>query len=133
MPLIFRLVFRRAIRNTIYLKPTRRFESEADFLGAEYLYKAGYDPQALTSFLEKIGAMEKQNCGSRANTSGSHPQIADRIESTQQEINTLLPPASEYKLDTSEFQEIKKRLSEMEERQKVDKNDGGEGRTVINK
>ena len=112
MPLIFRLVFHHAIRNTIYLKPTRSFESEADSLGIEYLYQAGYDPQALSSFLEKVRATEKQNRGRRANAFESYPQIADRIERTRQEINTLLP-ASEYKLDTSEFQEIKKRLAEL--------------------
>jgi beta-barrel assembly-enhancing protease len=121
MPLIFRLVFRRAIRNTISLKPTRSFEFEADFLGIEYLYKAGYDPQALLSFFEKVRARENQNRSRRANALDVHPQIADRIERTQQEINTLLPPASEYKLDTSEFQEIKKRLAELDNGHKLNK------------
>ena len=114
MPLIFRLVFRRAIQNTIYLKPTRSIESEADSLGVEYLYKAGYDPQALSSFLEKVRAIEKQNRRRRANALESHPQIADRIERTRREVNTLLPPASEYKVDTSEFQEIKQRLAALD-------------------
>ena len=119
MPRIFRVVFRRAILNTIYLKPTRSFESEADFLGVEYLYKAGYDPRALSSFFEKVRAREKQNRSSRANAFDGHPQIADRIERTQQEINTLLPAASEYKLDTSEFQDIKKRLAELDNGHKL--------------
>lgn len=114
MPLIFRFVFRRAIRNTIYMKPTRRFESEADFLGVQYLYKAGYDPHALSSFFEKVRSTEKQNRVSGANALDVYPEIADRIKRTQLEINTLLPHESEYKLDTSEFQEVKKRLAALE-------------------
>ena len=109
-PLIFRIVFGRAIRNTVSLKPTRSFESEADFFGLEYLYKAGYDPQALSSFLERIKAEENPKPSRNANALDVHPQIVERIERAEQEIK-LFPPAPEYKLDTSEFQDIKKRLA----------------------
>jgi predicted Zn-dependent protease len=115
MPLIFRLVFRRAIQNTVYLKPDRSYEFEADFLGIEYLYKAGYDPRAITSILEKLTAIEKQK-GSPGSLE-SHSLMTDRIKRTRQKINTLSPPAAEYKLDTSQFQEMKKRLSELRNRQ----------------
>ena len=109
-----------------FLKFARSFESEADFLGVEYLYRAGYDPQALTSFFEKIKAMEKHKPGTLAKTFETHPQTPDRIAKTQQEINTLLPPEPMYKLDTSEFQDIKERLAMLENRHKIDKgNDGG--------
>ncbi|MGA8490625.1 MAG: M48 family metallopeptidase [Terriglobales bacterium] len=110
-----------------FLRFARGFEAEADFLGVEYLYKAGYDPQALTSFFEKIEAMEKHKPGTLAKTFETHPQTPDRIEKTQQEINTLLPPEPEYKLDTSEFEDIKERLAQLENRHKVD---GGGGPTL---
>ncbi len=109
-----------------FLKFARSFESEADFLGVEYLYRAGYDPQALTSFFEKIKAMEKHKPGTLAKTFETHPQTPDRIAKTQQEINTLLPPEPMYKLDTSEFQDIKERLARLENRHKIDNgHDGG--------
>ena len=108
-----------------FLKFARSFESEADFLGVEYLYRAGYDPQALTSFFEKIKAMEKHKPGTLAKTFETHPQTPDRIAKTQQEINTLLPPEPMYKLDTSEFQDIKTRLAQLENRHKI--NSGGDG------
>ena len=109
-----------------FLRFARGFESEADFLGVEYLYRAGYDPQALTSFFEKIQAMEKHKPGTLAKTFETHPQTPDRIAKTQDEINTLLPPEPEYKLDSSEFQDIKERLAQLENRHKIDNgHDGG--------
>lgn len=102
-----------------FLKFTRSFESEADFLGVQYMYKAGYDPQALTAFFEKVKALEKHKPGSLAKAFDTHPQTPDRIEKTQHEINTLLPPLPEYKVDTSEFEDVKVRLSDLENRHKV--------------
>ncbi len=86
-----------------FLKFARSFESEADFLGVEYLYRAGYDPQALTSFFEKIKAMEKPKPGTLAKTFETHPQTPDRIAKTRREINTLLPPEPMYKLELRSF------------------------------
>jgi predicted Zn-dependent protease len=113
-----------------FLRFTRSFESEADFLGVEYLYRAGYDPQALTSFFEKIKAMEKHKPGTLAKTFDTHPQTPDRIAKTQDEINTLLPPEAEYKVDTSEFQDVKERLAQLENRHKIDNRHGGDGPTL---
>ena len=106
-----------------FLKFTRSFESEADFLGVQYMYKAGYDPQALTAFFEKVKVLEKHKPGSLAKAFDTHPQTPDRIEKTQHEINTLLPALAEYKVDTSEFEDVKTRLSELENRHKLN---GGE-------
>src|ERR1700674_3937265 len=113
-----------------FLRFTRSFESEADFLGVEYLYKAGYDPQALTTFFEKVKALEKHKPGTLAKTFDTHPQTPDRIAKTQAEINTLLPPEQEYKVDTSEFQDVKERLAQLENRHKIDKTHGGDGPTL---
>ena len=113
MPRIFRFALRHIAMNTIYPRPTSSFESEADLLGLEYLYKAGYDPQALSSLLRRVKAGEKQTPARRAVAFDSHYQITDRIERSQQEIDTLLPPAPEYTVDTAEFQQIKQRLSEI--------------------
>jgi len=113
-----------------FLKFTRNFESEADFLGVEYLYKAGYDPQALTAFFEKVKALEKQKPGTLAKAFDTQPQTPDRIARTQQEINTLLPAEPEYKVDTSEFQDVKARMAELENRHKVNNGDSG-GRPAL--
>ena len=74
------------------------------------MYKAGYDPQALTSFFERVKGMERIKDSKVARAFATHPQTRDRIEKTQQEINTLLPPETQYKVDSSDFQEIKAKL-----------------------
>jgi beta-barrel assembly-enhancing protease len=99
-----------------FLKFSRVFESEADYLGVEYMYKTGYDPQAFISFFEKVEALEKHKPGTVAKAFATHPQTADRVEKTQEEIKTLLPPKMQYKLDTSEFEDVKARLAQLENR-----------------
>jgi predicted Zn-dependent protease len=107
-----------------YLKFSRGFESEADFLGVQYMYKAGYDPQAFTSFFEKVKELERHKQSRVAKAFETHPQTPDRIEKTQKEISTLLPPEVEYKVDTSEFQDIKARLDQLENRQRNNRENG---------
>jgi predicted Zn-dependent protease len=106
----------------MFMKFSRQFESEADFLAVQYIYKAGYDPHALTAFFERITSMENPKQRFMQKAFRSHPQTLDRIKKAQQEINSLLPPRPEYKIDTSEFEEIKIRLSQAQDRLGVDKN-----------
>ena len=102
-----------------YLKFSRGFETEADYLGLEYMYKAGYDPQAFTAFFEKVKTLEKQRPGFVAKAFETHPQTPDRIRKSQAEINNLLPDRDQYKVDTSEFEDVKARLYEIENKRNV--------------
>jgi len=102
-----------------FLRFSRGFEAEADYLGVEYMYKAGYDPSAYVTFFEKIQAMEKKKPGTLAKAFDTHPQTPDRIEKTQQEIRTILPARPQYVVTTSEFDEVKARLAAIENRHKV--------------
>jgi beta-barrel assembly-enhancing protease len=108
-----------------FMKFSRGYEAEADFLGMEYMYKAGYDPQAFVAFFEKIEAEEKRKPGIIAKAFATHPMTPDRITAAQNEMETILPGRSEYLVDTSEFEEVKARLAAIENRHKVqnDKND----------
>jgi predicted Zn-dependent protease len=101
------------------LKFSRGFEAEADYLGVEYMYRAGYDPSAFVSFFEKIQAMEKKKPGTLAKTFDTHPQTPDRIEKTQEEIRKILPAKQQYVVTTSEFDDVKSRLASIENRHKV--------------
>jgi beta-barrel assembly-enhancing protease len=103
-----------------FLKFSRGFEAEADYLGVQYMYKSGYDPQAFTAFFEKIQAEEKKKPGTFSKTFETHPPTPDRIEKSQEEIEKLLPAQPTYKVDTSEFQDVKARLAKIENRRKLD-------------
>jgi len=102
-----------------FMKFSRNFESEADYLGLEYMYKAGYDPQAFVSFFEKIEAREKKKPGTLSKAFASHPPTPERIAKSESEIKDLLPGRSEYVVDTSEFDSVKARLAAFEDRKKV--------------
>ena len=102
-----------------FLKFSRGFEAEADYLGVEYMYRAGYDPSAFVSFFEKIQAMEKKKPGTLSKAFDTHPQTPDRIEKTQEEIRKILPSKAQYVVTTSEFDEVKARLASIENRHKV--------------
>jgi hypothetical protein len=102
-----------------FMKFQRNFEAEADYLGLQYMYKTGYDPQAFISFFEKIQAKEKKKPGAIAKAFASHPQTPDRIEATQKEIATILPAKAQYIVSTSEFDDVKGRLAMIENRHKV--------------
>ncbi len=89
-----------------FLSFSRGFESEADYLGLQYMYKTGYDPQAFVSFFEKLQAKEKRKPGTLARAFATHPQTPDRIEKSQEEIGTILPAKPQYVVSTSEFDDV---------------------------
>jgi len=101
------------------LKFSRGFEAEADYLGIEYMYRAGYDPSAFVSFFEKVQAMEKKKPGTLAKAFDTHPQSADRIQKSQDEIRKILPAKQQYVVTTSEFDEVKSRLAAIENKHKL--------------
>src|SRR5215472_3976053 len=93
-----------------FLKFSRDAEREADFLGIQYMYKAGYDPNAYVTFFERIQADEKRRPGTIPKAFSTHPPTPERIENTQKEIARILPARQEYIVTTSEFDTVKARL-----------------------
>ena len=102
-----------------FLQFSRGFEAEADYLGVQYMYKSGYDPQAYVAFFEKIQAKEKKKPGSLSKAFATHPQTPDRIEHSQDEIAKILPSRDQYIVSTSEFDTVKARLASLENRRKI--------------
>jgi predicted Zn-dependent protease len=108
-----------------FLKFSREFEAQADYLGVQYMYRAGYDPQAFVTFFEKIQNLEKRKPGAVARAFASHPQTPDRIQASQEEIARILPPRDEYVVTTSEFDDVKARLARIENKRRLtDKSTG---------
>jgi len=100
-------------------KFSREFEAQADYLGVQYMYRAGYDPQAFISFFEKIQALEKRKPGMVEKAFADHPQTPDRILHSQEEIAQILPARDQYTVTTSEFDDIKARLARIENKRRL--------------
>ncbi len=105
-----------------FLKFSRDSEREADYLGLQYMYKTGYDPNAYVAFFEKVQAEERRRPGSIPKAFSSHPPTPERIANAQKEIATILPSREEYIVSTSEFDVVKARLRLIQSRSKAQEN-----------
>jgi len=108
-----------------FLKFSRDSEKEADYLGLQYMYKAGYDPNSYVTFFERIEADEKRRPGTIPKVFSTHPPTPDRIENAQKEIAKILPNRAEYIVSTSEFDSVKARLRNIMFTKKVNDNQPG--------
>jgi len=113
------LVFGGLAAPMLSMKFGRDAEREADLLGLEYEYAAGYDPQEFVQFFEKLHAKEKQKQNLAEKAFATHPATEDRIRRGQKEISSLLPDKAEYVVDTSEFQEVKARVANLTRKRPV--------------
>jgi hypothetical protein len=108
-----------------YLKFSRDAEREADYLGLQYMYKAGYDPNSYVTFFERLQADEKRRPGTIPKVFSTHPPTPERIENSQKEIARILPAKQEYIVTTSEFDSVKSRLRNIMFARKVSDNAPG--------
>jgi predicted Zn-dependent protease len=96
-----------------FLKFSRNAESEADRLGAQYMWATGYDPNALISFFEKLQSRQgngRRQGGGIAKVFSTHPLTADRITKVRKLIDQF-PDRGEYQLSSSDFAGIRSRLA----------------------
>ena len=95
-----------------FSKFSRGAEVEADNLGVQYLYAAGYDPIGMSTMFEKLASQNKKKPGTFAKLFSSHPQNTDRRETSLQLVSRF-PDKEEYVISTSEFQRVKAYLMKM--------------------
>ena len=94
-----------------FLKFSREDEAQADFLGLQYMWKAGYDPNAYLAMFAKIIQTQRRDPGSVPSIFMDHPPTKDRIIKAEEEIKDILPKRKEYLVSTSEFQSVQDRLN----------------------
>jgi beta-barrel assembly-enhancing protease len=107
-----------------YLRFSRGAEEEADRLGLQYMWAAGYDPTAMLTFFEKLKSKEKKDPGTLAKVFSTHPATGKRIDKAR----TLLvrfPSRDEYTVSTSEFAQVKEKLLVITNQQKIGDDKGG--------
>ena len=114
-----------------FLKFNRNFESEADMLGLEYIYKAGYDPTAFVDFFEKVQSLGKAKPGTMSKLFSSHPPTDDRIKRSQETIQKYLKAKPEYVVNTSEFNDVKARVMAMHGRRNLSTDPKDAGRPTL--
>ena len=103
-----------------FLSFTRKDEAEADYLGLQYMYAAGYDPTGQITILEKLGALNRQKPSGMARLVSTHPMDTERIQNAQKEIQKILPARPEYVVTTSEYYDMRQRMFVIEARRKPD-------------
>ena len=107
-----------------FLSFGRKDEAEADWLGVQYMYAAGYDPNGAVSIFEKLESLERSQPGAIARVFSTHPMDADRIARTEAEIQRILPSRPEYVVTTSEYGTMRERLLASGNGRKTDPQDG---------
>ena len=109
-----------------FLKFNRGAEAEADYLGIQYMYKAGYDPNSYVAFFGKVMDEERRMPGSMPQVFMDHPPTGDRIIKCEEEIKQILPKKEQYLVSTSEFDDVKARLQQViSNRKKLKPGDNG--------
>lgn len=93
---------------------SRGAEAEADRLGLQYMYKAGYDPGASVTFFEKLQARESAK-KRMSSLFSSHPPTEDRVIKNKFTIENELPAREQYLVTTSEFEHVKGRLAQLQD------------------
>jgi predicted Zn-dependent protease len=113
-----------------FLQFSREYEAEADYLGTQYAYRAGYDPQGMVSIFEKLDALEKHKPGALSRAFSDHPATPDRIANVETEIATILPAKVDYLVTTSEFDQVKARLARIQNKRGTQDKKGGNKPTL---
>jgi len=106
-----------------FLSFGRKDEAEADYLGVQYMYAAGYDPNGAISIFEKLEALDRQSPGLISRLFATHPMDADRIARAQQEIQAILPSRPEYVVTTSDYAAMRERMLNLIEQHKREAKD----------
>jgi predicted Zn-dependent protease len=93
----------------LFSRVSREMQEEADWLGLQYMYKAGYDPNAIVNFFQRITAQgpAKQPTSMLFAT---HPTNEQRAAKTAERNGKFLPAREQNLLTTKEFQDVKARL-----------------------
>jgi len=90
---------------------SREMEIQADYLGAQTMYRAGYNPQGMVTFFRKLEAAGKQEPGKIGQFFSSHPGTSERIQGLQGEIAKL--PAKNWQPESADFQRVKSKVQRL--------------------
>jgi predicted Zn-dependent protease len=103
-----------------FLSFSRHDESEADYLGVQYMWAAGYDPNGAISIFEKLESLQHKQPNAVTKLLSTHPMDAVRMAKTQDEIDKILPARPEYIVTTSDYKSMRDRMMALENQRKIE-------------
>jgi predicted Zn-dependent protease len=92
-----------------FMKFSRDDERQADRLGVQNLYEAGYNPEGMVTFFAKLAELQKSQPSKLETFFSTHPNPAERARNVSREIGSL-PRLGDLITNTNEFQGVKQRL-----------------------
>src|SRR5215472_9219649 len=95
----------------VLLKYSRSAETQADVMGTQVLYDAGYDPWAMAQFFEKLEQETKGN--NPPEFFSDHPSPDHRVERVNDEIQKLGGVPANARRDTPEFEAVKREVMQL--------------------
>jgi hypothetical protein len=92
----------------LLLRYSRTDETQADVMGTQALFDAGYDPRAMSQFFEKLEAETKGK--NPPQFLSDHPNPEHRVERVNEEIDKLGGNPANGKRDSADFEAIKREV-----------------------
>src|SRR6202043_2325985 len=92
----------------VLLHYSRSDETQADVLGTQALYDAGYDPRAMAQFFEKLESETKGK--NPPQFLSDHPNPGNRVARVDDEVDKLGGVPQNAKRDSAEFEAIKREV-----------------------
>ena len=96
---------------SVFMKYSRDAETEADMVGAQIMYDAGYDPEACVTFFLKLKQQQGKS-SSGPSFLASHPDPGDRAQNVKK-ILSRFPPKQYQTTDSPEFVAAKESLKNL--------------------
>ncbi len=92
----------------VLLRYSRTAESQADVMGTQVLYDAGYDPRAMAQFFEKLEGESKGK--NPPEFFSDHPSPERRVERVDEEVEKLGGAQPNARRDSAEFEAVKREV-----------------------
>jgi len=83
---------------------SRQSEADADRRGVILLQRVGFDPMAMSRFLQQLVQLERGNSGVLSSFFADHPDAASRVAVTRNQARAM--PQHVWRRDSREFQRI---------------------------
>ena len=96
-----------------FLKFSREFERQADFLGIQHLYAADYGPPGKVQLFERLAALKKLKGSPVASLFQSHPLTRAPVRPAQKKIDELLPDKPQYNVAGADIEAVQARLASL--------------------